>query len=542
MRTPTRVWRYLLLAGGWLLAVGWLGFEHSRVRDSMRRSLLDRAHDITTSLGVVIRAQRRFGTVPQTPLTEALQDLTTSSELLSLALVSPAGEIVAAGGKPVDAAASGLEPGAVHWHPGAMTVAALVELGPEQRPPFPGPPVEALDEKQTSAVIWSPEFPKPPTTAPTDGQPPPPTSLPPPAPPQQPVSPASPGNASQPAPPPPPTAGGEPPHLRPWRHSFWQTIREQHPYWMSKERFDELYRKQGLHKFVIVMSTQTVDAVISRDLWLRLALASIALMAALGVGAAWYGLEHSSGLQVRLAQARAMNTFLRELNTAAAGLAHETRNPLSIVRGLAQVVAKSGDTPVPVRQHANTIVSEVDRVTSRLNEFIDYSKPREPKLAPTSLAAVVQDVARALETDRDDKAIDFSFQGPDVAVLADESLLRQAIFNLLLNAYQAIAPGGRVQVAVGPPPGPHGAGLTQLEVRDNGPGIPAEALDQIFRPYFTLSEKGTGLGLAVVRQIVLAHHWDIAYAPNPGGGAIFRITGMRIARDGTGSEPPPPRT
>jgi len=230
-------------------------------------------------------------------------------------------------------------------------------------------------------------------------------------------------------------------------------------------------------------------------------------------------------LELRLARASATNSQLREMNIAAAGLAHETRNPLNIVRGLAQLISRDAQAPGEIRERAGGIVKEVDRVTGRLSEFIDYSKPREARPAPTSLHAIVRDVERALQTDREDKAIQFTLSGPELVAEADESLLRQVLFNLLLNAFQAVDKGGLVEVVIGKAK-PEEA---WLEVRDNGPGVPPEIREEIFRPYFTTHEDGTGLGLAVVRQIALAHNWEIRYIPADNGGSIFRLGGLRLA-------------
>ena len=95
-----------------------------------------------------------------------------------------------------------------------------------------------------------------------------------------------------------------------------------------------------------------------------------ALIAALGLGVAWRGTVRSAQLQMRLVRAQEMNVHLREMNLAAAGLAHETRNPLNLVRGLAQMISKdAGDAP-EVHDKALKITEEVDRVTNYLNEFI----------------------------------------------------------------------------------------------------------------------------------------------------------------------------
>jgi signal transduction histidine kinase len=103
-------------------------------------------------------------------------------------------------------------------------------------------------------------------------------------------------------------------------------------------------------------------------------------------------------------------------------------------------------------------------------------------------------------------------------------MLRQVLFNLLINAIQAVGNGGTVQIH-------YYRSLTSevtLEVRDDGPGVPPERRQEIFKPYFTTHQKGTGLGLAVVQQIVLAHGWEIECLANEPKGAIFRISHLKL--------------
>jgi signal transduction histidine kinase len=292
---------------------------------------------------------------------------------------------------------------------------------------------------------------------------------------------------------------------------------------MDESRYEELLQKQGLHGFVLKVSTEVLQAESAGDRWLRLSIISVALVAAGGLGIAWRTLERSSRLQLRLMRASEMNIHLREMNVAAAGLAHETRNPLNIVRGLAQMISQQQDASPDIRQRAGDITDEVDRITGRLNEFIDYSKPREAKPTPTNLSAVIRDVERALASDIEEKQIDLAIDGPELTIEADESLLRQVLFNLLLNSVQAVEPGGKVDVVVKE----NAAHEASFEVRDNGPGVPQNAREEIFRPYYTTHANGTGLGLAIVRQIVLAHKWDIEYAGD-GPGACFRVSGLRV--------------
>ena len=108
---------------------------------------------------------------------------------------------------------------------------------------------------------------------------------------------------------------------------------------------------------------------------------------------------------------------------------------------------------------------------------------------------------------------------------ADERQLRQALFNLLINAIQAVERGGKIEVAGAK----RSSSSAVLEIRDNGPGVPPEHRADIFKPYFTTNQKGTGLGLAVVQQIVMAHGWEIECLGNEPRGAIFRISHLRLA-------------
>jgi signal transduction histidine kinase len=97
------------------------------------------------------------------------------------------------------------------------------------------------------------------------------------------------------------------------------------------------------------------------------------------------------------------------------------------------------------------------------------------------------------------------------------------LFNLLLNAVQALETGGEIQVITG-----KRAAEAFLEIRDNGQGVPPDRRKEIFKPYFTTHQKGTGLGLAVVQQIVLAHGWEIECLANEPKGAIFRVTHLKV--------------
>lgn len=294
---------------------------------------------------------------------------------------------------------------------------------------------------------------------------------------------------------------------------------------MSDADFKALATKRELHGLVLVMSTENYRALCTHDLWLRGVIAFFAGISALGAGLAWRNLRRTSELQIRLVRASELNSHLKELNLAAAGLAHETRNPLNLIRGQAQMIARLPDASPDVCEKSKIIVNETDKVTAQLTEFINYSRPREVRRTKIALTAACTEIIRTLSYDIEEKKLHVEVGGDPLAVEADEQLLRQVLFNLLINATQAVSEGGEIKIEV------RRASVTEalLEVRDDGHGVAPENRQEIFKPYFTTHQKGTGLGLAVVSQIVLAHGWEIVCLPNEPRGAVFRISHLKIA-------------
>lgn len=498
---------YAGLLVAWALIVVWQVLEHHRVRHAARTELVNRAKDISTTLGIVMRSQRRFGgVISKERLESALNELIKPDELRAVALLNVAGEVVASAGEPIDFELKGLLPAGAHWGRDTVALMNLVDLGTN---------VTAEPEGARPTIIL-PRMERPPTG--TNQLP----FGPPPGVPPQPPMPgfdgrppatqlfaqvASPGVTN--VPPRPPRDG---------RPRFGR------PPWMSEEEYKAAIQKQGVHSFVLALSTHNMRAAIRRDLWLRFVICTLATVSVIGLGLAWRNLVRSSELEVRLARAAELNTRLREMNIAAAGLAHETKNPLNIIRGLAQLLSKQEDAPADVREKSRAIVEEVDRVTAQLNEFINFSRPREVRRTAVKLNNVVNEVVRTLSHDLEEKGIKLDVQPDMPTVEADEQQLRQALFNLLLNAIQAVDSNGRIQVVA------RRLDTTEvaLEVCDNGPGVPPEHRTEIFKPYFTTNQRGTGLGLAVVQQIVLAHGWEIQCLENQPHGAIFRISHMRV--------------
>ena len=293
---------------------------------------------------------------------------------------------------------------------------------------------------------------------------------------------------------------------------------------MSAAAYKEVIAHGELHALVLVMSTESVSAERNRDWILRAIIVLFAGLSAAGLGLAWRNISKNSVLQIRLVRASELNSHLKEMNLAAAGLAHETRNPLNIIRGLAQMISRQEEVPDEIREKTRVILDETDKVTAQLTEFINYSRPRELRRARVALPSAVGEVLRTLAGDIEENKIHTEQKGDNLSVEADDQMLRQVLFNLLINAIQAVGSGGTVQIHY------YRSLMNEvtLEVRDDGPGVPAERRQEIFKPYFTTHQKGTGLGLAVVQQIVLAHGWEIECLANEPKGAIFRISHLKL--------------
>jgi len=500
---------YVVLLAVWLVIVAWQGFEHIRYQNSSRAGLINRAKDISSTVGVVLRSQRFFGIISQDRLESALSALITSDELTGVSVLNTRGEVVASAGVPVDLELQGLVPTGVHWGRERVALMNLVDIGTNM--------TTEAESKHPTIIIPRGEFPPPPTNRPAgpgadEDRPPPPDAAG--------VGPANAGGKDEAA------VGSEdqpPPERERRRGRGDGRMRFGRPFWMSEEEYQAAIEKKGVHSFVMLLSTQPVIAAVQQDLWLRIVITAFAGIAMVGFGLAWRNLARTADLEVRLVRASELNTRLKEMNLAAAGLAHETRNPLNIIRGLAQIISRQTEASTEVREKSASIINEADRVTAQLNEFINYSRPRQVRRTPVKLGAVAEEVRRALGSDLEDKAMRLEF-APDLPTIeADEQLLRQTLFNLVLNAIQACELNGVITIASERSE----ANEVQLDVRDNGPGVPPELRTEIFKPYVTNHPEGTGLGLAVVQQIATSHGWEIRCLANEPRGAIFRITRIR---------------
>jgi two-component system, NtrC family, sensor histidine kinase HydH len=215
-------------------------------------------------------------------------------------------------------------------------------------------------------------------------------------------------------------------------------------------------------------------------------------------------------------------TKFRFASEMAAGIAHEVRTPLGVLRTSAQVLGRSvppGDARS--RELVEMIVAEVDRLERVVAGLLELSRPREPATVPVPLAEILARAKKFLGAQAAEREISLRLEpGPASApALCDPEQIYQVVLNLVVNAIHAAPVGGTVTLReVADPPERVG-----IEVIDDGPGIPAEVRERIFTPFFTTRQEGTGLGLAVADRIVRGHHGTIEVDNVPGRGARFRV-------------------
>ncbi|MEA9390112.1 ATP-binding protein [Acerihabitans sp. TG2] len=216
------------------------------------------------------------------------------------------------------------------------------------------------------------------------------------------------------------------------------------------------------------------------------------------------------------------NERLTALGHMAAGVAHEIRNPLSSIKGLATYLSGKFLSEGPESTAAKTMILEVDRLNRVVSELLEFARTGAMVLKETDLNVVILHALRLAETDAKIQNTRLLFS-PDALlpkVPLNEERFTQALLNLLINAIQSMSTAGTISVSVAIDDNKR---RLAIAIKDNGRGMSPEIIDSIFTPYFTTKSSGTGLGLAIVQQIVEGHNGEINVTSQPGVGSVFTI-------------------
>lgn len=233
----------------------------------------------------------------------------------------------------------------------------------------------------------------------------------------------------------------------------------------------------------------------------------------------------------KIIQARARERFklkeqlnrarhLSELGEMTAVISHEIRNPLGIIRSSADLLKKKMAALDPTNTIPGIIVEEVGRLNNIITDFLKFARPKTPDFNPCRVERILEKNLSALsrQLEQSGHRCELSLEGDPPEIIADQDLLYQAFLNILINAIQAMPQGGTVRIRVA-----SGDDHVAVVFEDEGSGILEENLEKVWDPFFTTKDKGTGLGLGIVRKIIDAHGGRLSLANQKPGGIRLSV-------------------
>ena len=216
------------------------------------------------------------------------------------------------------------------------------------------------------------------------------------------------------------------------------------------------------------------------------------------------------------------NERLAAVGRMAGGVAHEVRNPLSSIKGLALLLKNKFAAGSKEQDTADLLIQETERMNRTITEMLSFTRPIALHLGRVDLAALLQRSLQLIKTEAVDNHIETTLEVERelLPVSGDIDRLQQVMMNVLLNAMQAMEQGGRLMVTLA---NKEGDRSVELRISDTGEGIAAELLPQVFYPYFTTKQGGTGIGLSISQKIISDHGGSIELESEPGTGTTVII-------------------
>ncbi len=235
-------------------------------------------------------------------------------------------------------------------------------------------------------------------------------------------------------------------------------------------------------------------------------------------------------------RARTMNELEAETDRAismlAAEVAHEIGNPLNSLYlnlQLLQQELNSGEEfdRAEAAEMMQVARGEVERLDNIINQFLRAIRPGRPKLAPLELGALLIETIKFMDKEIENRSIAVNFSHPEVlpVISGDAAQLKQAFYNIIKNAIQAMPEGGSLQIA-----GEYDADYVTLEFADSGQGISAEQLGRMFRPFHTTKVNGSGIGMMIIERVMREHGASLSLQSREGKGTTILLRFPRIGR------------
>jgi signal transduction histidine kinase len=211
---------------------------------------------------------------------------------------------------------------------------------------------------------------------------------------------------------------------------------------------------------------------------------------------------------------------LAALGEMVAGISHEVKNPLGIIRSTAELLGEMPDASETQKSLSGVIKEESTRLNQIVTEFLDFARPQEPNLQECQLEKIIEKNLSFIRPELEKKGIQVenNLDGRSFRLRADQDLLYRAFLNILINAIHSMQDGGTIGIIV-----EEGRDAYRIDIEDTGCGISEENVDKIFNPFFTTKEKGSGLGLSIVRKIIEGHSGTIGIKSIEGQGTKVQV-------------------
>ncbi|MDH3343608.1 MAG: ATP-binding protein [Desulfobacteraceae bacterium] len=231
-------------------------------------------------------------------------------------------------------------------------------------------------------------------------------------------------------------------------------------------------------------------------------------------------IEKRAQERLKLKEQLSRAEHLSTLGEMVAGISHEIRNPLGIIKSSSELLKKKMASYDPSNSIPDIIIEESIRLNYIITDFLNFAKPRIPNLMACDVEAVLEKNINFLAShiEKEGYTVEKYYDNNIPEITADSDMLYQAFLNILINAMQAMPEGGKIHVAI-----QSADNTVKIFFEDEGEGIPQDLMEKIWDPFFTTKAKGTGLGLGIVKNIIESHSGSVQISARPGAGARVKV-------------------